>query len=66
MSNNTFKLISERKKEEKKQRENREEIGSRRERERDRKGQRTEGMASMLELADRPDLTLVRDRGQGQ
>ena len=77
MSNSTPthspKLISKRKKEKK----NRERKESRdqtccprrereRERERDRKGQRTEGTMLTSELADRPDLISVRDRGQRQ
>ena len=71
MSNSTLthspKLIFERKKEKKIEREKNQEIGpvvhAERERERDRKGQRTKGMALTLELANRPDLTSTRDRG---
>ena len=72
MSNSTPthspKLISERKKKKKKkqtEREENQEIGLvvHVERERDWRGQRTEGTASTLELLDRPDLTPMRDRG---
>ena len=75
MSNSTPthspKLISERKKK-KTEREENQEIGPvvhaerERERERDRKEQRTKGTASTSKIADWPNLTPARDRGQRQ
>ena len=75
MSNSTPthspKLISEMKKKKKKKSPNREEnqeIGLvvHAERERDQKGQRTEGTTSTSKLADQLDLTPARARGQQQ
>ena len=74
MSNSTPthspKIIYERKKEKKKktEREENQEIGLvvHAERERDQKGQRTEGTTSTSKLADRLDLTPARARGQQQ
>ena len=62
--------MKERKNERKKNRERRESRDrtccTRRERERDQKGQRTKGIVSTSKIADRPNLTPGRDRGQRQ
>ena len=61
--------MKERKKKKKKtEREENQEIGPivHAERERDQKGQRTKGTVSTSEIADRPNLTSARDRGQRQ
>ena len=67
---NSPKIIYERNKEKKKKtkREENQEIRPvvHAKRERDQKGQRTKGTVSTSEIADRPNLTPARDRGQRQ